>query len=141
MSTLQVVRRILLAILVVGLTGTAVELLLLKHYEGLIQFVPLVSIALALASLAWHVFRPSSASRLAFQVVMGLFLVAGLAGMFFHFRANLQYQREFDPALHGAALVWQALRSKVPPALAPGVMLQFALIGLAYTYGQRGELT
>ena len=141
MSTLQVVRRILLAILVVGLTGTAVELLLLKHYEGLIQFVPLVSIALALASLAWHVFRPSSASRLAFQVVMGLFLVAGLAGMFFHFRANLQYQREFDPALHGAALVWQALRAKVPPALAPGVMLQFALIGLAYTYGQRGELT
>ena len=141
MPALQVVRRILLAILVVGLIGTAVELLLMKHYEGRIQFVPLVSIAVALASLAWHVVRPSSASLLAFQVVMGLFLAAGLAGMFFHFRANLQYQREFDPALHGGALVWQALRAKVPPALAPAILLQFALVGLAYTYGQRGELT
>jgi hypothetical protein len=141
MTTLQVVRRILLVLLVIGLTGTAVELLLLKHFDGWLQLVPLAAIALALAALAWHLVRPSSRSLLAFQVVMGLFLAAGLAGTFFHFRANLQYQREFDPALHGAALAWQALQAKVPPALAPGVLLQFALIGLAYTYGQRGEIT
>lgn len=141
MATLQVVRRILLAILVFGLTGTAVELLLLKHDEELVQLVPLVAIGLALAALAWHFFRASRASLLAVQVAMGLFLAAGLAGIFFHVRANLQYQREFDPALRGRALIWQALQSKVPPALAPGVLLQFALIGLAYTYRQRGELT
>jgi hypothetical protein len=141
MATLQIVRRILLAILVIGLTGTAVELLLLQHDEDLIQLLPLVAIGLGLAALAWHVFRASRGSLLAVQVVMGLFLAAGLAGIFFHVRANLQYQREFDPALRGRALLWQALRSKVPPALAPGVLLQFALIGLAYTYRQRGELT
>ena len=141
MTTLQVVRRILLALLVVGLPGTEVELLLLKHFDGWIQLIPLASIALALAALAWHVFRPSRRSLLAFQVVMGMFLAAGLAGVFFHFRANLQYQREFDASLHGANLVWQALQAKVPPALAPGVLLQFAFLGLAYTYGQRGELT
>jgi hypothetical protein len=141
MATLQNVRRILFVILVIGLTATAVELLLLQHDEDLVQFVPLVAIGLGLGGLGWHHFRASRASLLAVQVVMGLFLAAGLAGIFFHVRANLQYQREFDPALHGRALIWQALRSKVPPALAPGILLQFALIGLAYTYRQRGELT
>ena len=141
MATLQVVRRILLAILVIGLMGTAVELLLLKHFEDKVQLVPLAAIGLGLAALGWHVFRASRASLLAVQLVMGLFLAAALAGIFFHVRANLEFQREFDPSLRGRALLWQALRSKVPPALAPGVLLQFALIGFAYTYRQRGELT
>ena len=141
MPTLQVVRRILLAILVIGLTGTAVELLLLDHVEDKIQLVPLAAIALGLGALGWHVFRASRASLLAVQVVMALLLAAGLAGIFFHVRANLEFQREFDPALKGGALWWQAIRAKVPPALAPGVLVQFALIGLAYTYRQRGELT
>ncbi len=141
MTTLQVVRRILLAILVIGLTGTAVELLLLDHVEDPFQFVPLAAIALGLAALGWHGFRPSRSSLLAVQIVMGLFLAAGLAGIFFHVQANLEFQREFDPSLKGRALLWQALHSKVPPALAPAVLVQFALIGLAYTYRQRGELT
>lgn len=140
MATLPAVRRILLAILVIGLTGTAVELLLLDHVEDRIQLVPLVAIGLALAVLAWHVARGSRGSLLAIQVVMSSFLAAGLAGMFYHVRANLEFQREFDPTLKGGALLWAALRAKVPPALAPGVMVQFALIGLAYTYRQRGEL-
>lgn len=140
-EALQAVRRFLLAILAIGMTGTAVELLLLKHDEELVQFVPLVAIGLGLAAMAWHLVRASRASLLALQVVMGLFLVAGLAGVFFHFRANLQYQREFDATLQGRALIWQALQAKVPPALAPGVLVQLGLIGLAYTYRQRGEFT
>lgn len=141
MPTLQVVRRILLAILFIGLTGTAVELLLLEHVEDRLQLVPLAAIALGLGALAWHVVRASRASLLALQLVMGLFLAAGLAGIFYHVRANIEFQREFDRSLRGRALLWQALRAKVPPALAPGVFVQFALIGLAYTYRQRGELT
>lgn len=141
MATLRILRRFLLAILVVGLTGTAAELLLMKHYEEPLQFVPLASIAFGLAALAWHGWRPSRTSLLAVQIVMALFLGAGLAGVYYHFRANLQYQREFDAALHGRALLWRALQAKVPPALAPGVLVQFGLVGLAYTYAQRGELT
>jgi hypothetical protein len=138
---LQVVRRILLAVLVIGMTGTAVELLLLEHVEDGIQILPLAAIALALGALGWHAFRASRASLLAVQVAMSLFLAAGVAGIFFHVRANLEFQREFDPALRGRALLWQALRAKVPPPLAPGVLVQFALIGLAYTYRQRGDVT
>jgi hypothetical protein len=141
MAPLPPLRRLLLVILVIGLVGTGVELLLLKHDETPLQFVPLVSIGLALAAIAWDLARPSRASLLTLRIVMTVFLAAGLTGVYVHFRANLQYQREFDATLHGAALAWQALKAKVPPALAPGVMLQLGLIGLAYTYGRKGERT
>ena len=141
MPTLQAIRRILLAILFIGFTGTAIELLLLDHVEDVIQLIPLVAIGLGLVTLVWHVVRPSRTSLLAVQLVMSLFLAAGLAGIFYHLSANVEFQREFDPSLKGRALLWQALRAKVPPALAPAVLVQFALIGLAYTYRQRGELT
>ena len=65
---------------------------------------------------------------------MVLFVAAGLAGVYYHFAANVEFQRETDPALRGSALLWKALHAKVPPALAPGVMVQFGLVGLAYTY-------
>jgi hypothetical protein len=141
MAPLPQLRRLLLTILLIGLVGSGVELLLLKHDETPVQFVPLVSIGLALVAIAWDLARPSRASLLALRIVMTLFLVAGFVGIYMHFRANLQYQREFDATLHGAALAWHALRAKVPPALAPGVMLQLGLIGLAYTYGRKGERT
>jgi hypothetical protein len=141
MATPAALRRLLLGTLLIGLTGTAIELLLLKHHEGPIQLVPLVSIALGLTTIGWHLVWRSRASVRAVQGVMVLFLVSGAAGIVFHFRANLQYQREFDATLHGRALVWQALRAKVPPALAPGVMVQLGLIGLAYTCCRRSGPT
>lgn len=141
MPILQGVRRILLAILFIGLTGTAVELLLLDHVEDALQLIPLVAIALGIAALVWHAVGRSWASLFAVRAVMTLFLAAGLAGVFYHVRANVEFQREFDPSLKGRALLWQALRANVPPPLAPAVLVQFALIGLAYTYRQRGDLT
>ena len=65
------------------------------------------------------------------------FVVAGLAGVYYHYRANLEFQLETDPSLAGSALLWRVLAAKAPPALAPGVMIQFGLLGLAYTYRNR----
>ena len=56
MSTLQMLRRFLLVILTIGMVGTAVELLLLKHNEGKIQLVPLVLLGAGLR-VAWHAMR------------------------------------------------------------------------------------
>ena len=33
-----------------------------------------------------------------------------------------------------AFLLWQAIRGKTPPLLAPGALMQLGLVGLAYTY-------
>jgi hypothetical protein len=133
-STLQTIRRFLLAILVAGMTGTGVELVLLQHDEGAIQLVPLALLGLGLASVAWHVLRPAAASVLAVRIVMAAFVTAGLAGIYFHYRANVEFQLETDPSLAGAALFWRVLAAKVPPALAPAVMTELGLLGLAYTY-------
>ena len=58
---------------------------------------------------------------------MLLFLAAGAAGVYYHYRANVEFQRETDPSLAGRALLWKVLQAKVPPALAPGVLVQLGL--------------
>jgi hypothetical protein len=127
-------RRFLLVILTIGMAGTVVELLLLKHDEDAIQLVPLVLLGAGLASVAWHAVRPGTASARVVRMVMTAFVAAGLAGVYYHYRANVEFQLETEPSLAGAALLWKVLAAKAPPALAPGVMIQFGLLGLAYTY-------
>ena len=133
-ATVLVIRRILLGILLIGLVGMGTELLFLKHDEEATQLIPLVLIALAFVSIAWHAAQGSSASLAMLQVTMVLFVAAGPLGMYLHYRANVAFQREVDPSIAGQALFLKAITAKTPPALAPGSMSQLGLIGLAYTY-------
>jgi hypothetical protein len=134
MNTLASLRRLIGGVLLLGMSGTFLELLLLQHDEDALQLVPLVLLGAGIAAVAWHAWTKSVGSGTAVRILMVLFIAAGLAGVYFHLTANVEFQRETDPSLRGWALVWQALEAKVPPALAPGVMLQLGLIGLAYTY-------
>ena len=119
-------------VLVLGLSGTGTELLLLQHYEDPWQVVPLVLIALAIAALARHRRRRDSGSRHTLQLVMVLFLAAGVLGVALHFDGSAGFQREIDPAIGSWDLIKKVMRAKAPPLLAPGVMLQLGLIGLVY---------
>jgi hypothetical protein len=134
-------RRFLLVILTIGMAGTVVELLLLKHDEDAIQLVPLVLLGVGLASVLWHAVRPGTTSARVVRMVMTAFVAAGLAGVYYHYRANVEFQLETDPSLAGAALLWKVLAAKAPPALAPGVMIQFGLLGLTYTYRDKERYT
>jgi hypothetical protein len=134
MNTLSVVRRWLLAALGLGLVGSGVELVLLEHYETAVQFVPLVSIALALAVLIWHRVKGDAVSIRALQATMVLFLLAGIAGTGFHLRGAAEFQVEIDPSQSRWEIFKKAMRSKAPPVLAPGLMVQLGLVGLAYAY-------
>lgn len=127
-------RRILLAILMLGIAGISLELWLLAHTEDIYQLIPLLLAALAVIGIVTVGLRPSSGTIRLFQAVMLLFLVSGLAGMYLHFEVNMEFQREMDPALTGMALYRKAILAKTPPALAPGAMIQLGLIGLAYTF-------
>ena len=133
-ETLDVIRRVLLVILLIGLAGTTIELLLLKHDEGPTQLIPLILIGIAFVAIAWHELRRGTASLRLFQVTMALFVAAGGLGMYLHYRANVEFAREVDPAMAGRALLIKAVTAKTPPALAPGSMSQLGLIGLAYAY-------
>ena len=94
MTTLVRVRRMLAAILLLGMSGTLVELLLLKHDEDATQFIPLVLLGLGLLTVAWHGSSGSQASAIAVRALMLLFLAGGVAGIYYHYAANVEFQRE-----------------------------------------------
>jgi predicted membrane channel-forming protein YqfA (hemolysin III family) len=130
----ELLRRWVLGLLVLGLVGTVTELLLLGHYEQPMQLVPIVLIAIALAVVVWHVLRHDTASLRTLQVVMALFVLAGFAGVAAHFHGSVEFQLDLNPDMSTWELVEKVLRAKAPPVLAPGMMLQFGLLGLAYAY-------
>jgi hypothetical protein len=133
-TTIGALRRILLGILVFGVIGTAAELLLLSHDEGALQLVPLVLIAVGMLVICWHLLSVSPTSLRALRVSMLAFILAGGIGVGLHYRGSAEFQTEVDPTLGGFALFKKVMTSKAPPALAPGVMAQLGLLGLAYTY-------
>ena len=133
-AVLSSLRRFLLALLVLGLSGVGVELVALAHYEDSWQLVPLVLIALAFAVIAWHLFDGSHATVRVLRLVMFLFIVAGITGIVLHYRGNLEFQLEIDPSQSHWTLFKKVIRAHSPPALAPGAMAQLGLLGLAYTY-------
>ena len=133
-ATIAVVRGILLAIFVLGVLGTGAELLLIKHTEDLRQWVPLLLILSSFLVLGWHAVEQRRLSMRFFQAIMIAFIAAGPAGSYFHYQGSVEFKLESNPSLKGWALFWEAMRSKAPPPLAPGLMIQLGLIGLVYSY-------
>jgi hypothetical protein len=128
------IRRLLLAILLLGLGGTATELVLLEHYEDSSQLLPLFFIGLALVAILTHLVAGGPATILFLRSVMVFLVLSGALGVVLHYRGSLEFQLEMDPTQSGWELFTKVLHAKAPPALAPGVMAQLGLIGLVYTY-------
>lgn len=124
----------LVMIFILGSIGCGAELLLLNHFESLPQWIPLFLILLSFVVLAWHLIGRSPVSTRFLQGAMIAFIAAGLAGFYLHYQGSAEFKLESNPSLAGWRLFWEAIRAKAPPALAPGVMIQLGLIGLAYTY-------
>jgi hypothetical protein len=130
---LRTIRRILLGLVLLGIVGLVPELLLLKHTESVSQIIPFVVLAFGLVSSAVVWVRPTRRSLRAFQGIMLVFIVAGVLGLYFHFRGNVEFELEQDPSAHGLDLLWRSLSGGIP-TLAPGAMVQLGLLGLAFAY-------
>ena len=134
-AILAAIRRILLIIFLIGALGTVAELLLLKHTEDRWQWVPLILATLSLLALLVHGFIRRAATIRLFQGAMILFVLSGFVGSYLHYRAKVEFKLETNPALAGWELFREAMvGGTVPPVLAPGVMIQLGLLGLAWTY-------
>jgi hypothetical protein len=127
------VRRLLLVLVHVGILGLLAELFLLGHTESATQWIPLVALAVGLASAVAVALRATPARLRAFQGVMALFVIAGLLGLVLHYRGNVEFELERDASLSGLKLFWESLRGATP-TLAPGALFQLGLLGLAYTF-------
>jgi hypothetical protein len=64
------------------------------------------------------------------------FILAGPVGIALHYRGSTEFQKEIDPSISGFALFRKAMKAQAPPALAPGLMTQLGVLGLALTYRQ-----
>lgn len=133
-ASLSAVRKILLAVLAVGMAGSLAELILLQHDEDLYQWIPLALLGGGLPVAAWHGLAGGGLSLRLLRWLMYGFVAAGVAGVYFHFQGSAEFKLESQPNLAGWALFWAAIGAKAPPLLAPGSMVQLGLLGLAYSY-------
>ena len=131
-DTIEVLRLWIVGVLVLGLLGTVTELVLLSHYEQPMQLVPVILILAAVVALVWQLLRHDAASLKALLVIMALFVLAGFVGFAAHFYGSAEFQLELDPSMGTWELLEKVLRAKAPPLLAPGMMMQLGLLGIAY---------
>ena len=71
------IRRVILGVLLLGMSGLLAELSLLAHYEDIKQWIPLVLLAAGLVALALDLIAPRRWTRTLFIVVV--MLVVGRA--------------------------------------------------------------
>ena len=153
-ATLSSLRRLLLGLLVLGLVGTAAELVLMGHDEDVWQLIPLVVIAMAVlasGALLWgqtgvrpasdggQTPRARSSTVRFFRLSMLLLILSGVLGAVLHYRANMEFKLEMDPSLTGFALFSSVVRAKAPPALAPATLALLGLLGLTSVFRCRED--
>lgn len=133
MGTLATIRSILLVTIVLALIGTGLELVFLGHFDDPAQLIPLGLIAPALMALGWYSITRGRRSIRVFQVLMALFMIAGIAGIVLHARSNIEFATEMYPNIERMELLRKTAAGAIP-ALAPGVMIQIGLLGFAYAF-------
>jgi hypothetical protein len=129
-------RSYLLALLAIGCAGTTLELLLLGHFEAIVQIVPLVLLGLGFVATAWHLAAQRTASARALKLLMILFVASGAVGIGLHFSGNVEFEREMYPDMAGFELIAKTLTGATP-VLAPATMALLGGVGLLAVYGFR----
>jgi hypothetical protein len=128
-DTILLLRRLLLAVILLGMSGTIAELYLLEHYEEPWQVVPLVALALGVALTLAVLVRPAPGTVRMLRLLFAAYLAVGVLGIWRHYVGNTEFELERHPDLAGLRLFWEALRGATP-ALAPGTMVQIGLFGM-----------
>ena len=136
-AAFQRLRTFLLALFVFAIIGTAAELFLLEHTESIWQWIPLALFAIGLVSAIAVWMRATPAAIRALRVVLALFIASGLLGQYLHYKGNVEFELEMRPGLKGFELFRMSIAGATP-ALAPGSMVLFGLIGFASTYRHPG---
>lgn len=121
--------RTLLALLLFGVTGTLTELLLLGHWDGWKQWVPLGLLGVAIPVVSMALVRARTRPPIGLRPLMILYVLSGAVGTWFHYRGNVEFELEMAPDAHGWSLFTEAITGATP-ALAPGTMVWFGLLGL-----------
>ncbi|MBA3467924.1 MAG: hypothetical protein H0T21_10980 [Gemmatimonadaceae bacterium] len=132
-GTETAVRKLVLALFLVGSAGMALELFFLEHTESLWQWLPLIALGAGILSGLVAAISPRRSTIRPFRMLMFAFLIIGLLGVLLHYQGNVEFALERDPSLSGLPLVWQVLRGATP-ALAPATLAQLGLLGFIFSW-------
>ena len=129
----RALRAAILALFFFSAAVLLAELFLLEHTETTAQLVPIIATAASVPVLIGAWLRPGRGTLLLTRVFMLALVVVGLVGTYLHYQANVEFELEMHPDRGGWLLFWDALHGAMP-ALAPGLMAQLGLLGLAFTF-------
>ena len=127
------IRSLLLGLVLLGTSGLLLDLITLEHTDGFAQWVPIPLLVAAILTAVASWLRPSHRTIQLHRAAMAVLLALGVVGLYLHFRGNLLFELEIEPDTRGLGLYWEALRGAVP-SLAPGALIELALLGLVQTY-------
>ncbi len=130
LNTIAIRKLIVVALLFMGI-GTGLELYLLDHYEDTLQLLPIICILTSILLFAALLFKNSNGLQLAFKLVLVATALSGLVGTFLHLKANYEFESEMKPTADTWSVLVESLSGALP-ALAPGSMILFSLIGYIY---------
>ena len=128
-TTLTSMPRLLYLTLALMILGTGLELVLLEHYEDGWQWVPVIIFGLALLLFVVLLVKPAAFLLRAFRGLMVLSMLSGFLGVYFHLMANWEFETELHPTYSTWDLLTNSLTGALP-ALAPGSMVVFGLLGI-----------
>jgi hypothetical protein len=125
-------RKYIFGIYMISGFGLVAELLLLEHFDGFWQLLPLVLITISLIIIFWQFLSKNAASRKASQSLMLLMILAGCWGLWMHYSGNTEFELELHPSSKGFTLFWDSITGATP-VLAPGAIVGLGLTGLVFT--------
>ena len=126
-------RQFLLGMTVLSLLVTLAELVLEKHYQEPLQFVPFILGGAGLLAAGAALLNPQRPTLLALRAVGGVLVLGGGMGMAVHLITNFGFQQEIRPNAAAGDLIVTALQGAAP-LLAPGALAFAGLLALAATY-------
>ena len=136
MSVADVLRRLrqfLLLLSVLLFSGSLIELWLVGHTEGWIQWIPFVLSTAGLLVCGFVLLKRSAVTVGLLRVWMAVVLLGTLFGVYEHITGNIEFAREVDPAASTSVLLRKGVQGG-NPLLAPGILAISAILALGATY-------
>jgi hypothetical protein len=122
---------VILYTLIFFLFGSIIELYLIKHYEDVIQIIPIFCLGVSLGSLIILYFRVSKLTINLFKGSLSVISFVGLLGVILHLNSNFQFEKEMRPSWSTMDLFIESLSGALP-ALAPLNLVLLAMVGYSY---------
>jgi len=132
-DVLRKLRRFLLVLSISLFGGSLLELWLVGHTEGWIQWIPFVLSTAGLLTAGFVLFFPNAVTVGLLRACMAVVVLGTLYGVYEHVAGNLAFAREVDPVASTGTLAKKAVQGG-NPLLAPGILAISALLALSATY-------